>query len=140
GNGNLFYRAFLDPARQDILSTTATALHLPGAPFNYAAPALPPFLLAPPILGQDNTPTNNPVTDAGATLGRVLFYDKRLSTNGAVSCASCHQQKFGFSDPRRLSVGFAGGLTGRNSMGLTEARYYARGHFLWDVRAATLED
>ncbi|HEY0549494.1 MAG TPA: cytochrome c peroxidase, partial [Verrucomicrobiae bacterium] len=71
---------------------------------------------------------------------RVLFYDKRLSTNQTVSCSSCHQPQFGFSDARRFSVGFNGGLTGRNSMGLNNARYYARGRFFWDERAATLED
>ena len=136
---NLFYRAFYDPARQNILSFTTNALHLPGTPFNYSPP-LPPHYLAPPVRNQDNTPTNNPVTNPGAALGRVLFYDKRLSTNGTVACASCHQQKFGFSDPRKLSVGFNGGLTGRNSMGLNNARYYTRGHFFWDERAATLED
>ena len=140
GSGSVFYRAQYDPARQNIPSTVANALHLPTPFDNYAAPVLPPNFLAPPIQGQDNTPTNNPVTDAGATLGRVLFYDQRLSTNGTVSCASCHQARAGFSDPRRFSVGFNGGLTGRNSMGLNNARYYARGHFFWDERAATLED
>jgi cytochrome c peroxidase len=40
----------------------------------------------------DNTPAANPITDAGATLGRVLFYDVRLSRNDATSCASCHRQ------------------------------------------------
>ena len=137
--GTIFYRAFNDPARADVLSTTANALRLPPVPFNYSPP-LPPHYLTPQVRGQDNTPTNNPVTDLGATLGRVLFYDKRLSTNGTVSCASCHSPQHGFSDPRQFSVGFNGGLTGRNSMGLTDARYYARGRFFWDERAATLEE
>ena len=140
GSGNVFYRAQFDPARQDIPSTVANALLLPATRYNYAAPLLPANYLVPPISGQDNTPANNPVTDAGATLGRVLFYDKRLSTNGTVSCSSCHQAKSGFSDPRQFSVGFNGGLTGRNSMGLSDARYYGRGHFFWDERAATLEE
>ena len=140
GSGNNFYRAQFDPTRQDIQSTVANALLLPATRYNYAAPVLPPNYLVPPISGQDNTPANNPVTDAGATLGRVLFYDKRLSTNGTVSCSSCHQAKSGFSDPRQFSAGFNGGLTGRNSMGLSDARYYGRGHFFWDERAATLED
>lgn len=137
--GKSFYRAVFDPARQEIQSTTATALRLPIAPLDYTPP-LPPYYLAPPVRNQDNTPTNNPTTDIGATLGRVLFYDKRLSANGTISCASCHQQQSGFSDPRQFSVGFDGGLTGRNSMGLANARYYARGRFFWDERAATLED
>ena len=136
----LFFRAFFDAARQDILSATASALRLPGASFNYAAPVLPPSFAVQPILGQDNTPATNVTTDAGATLGRVLFYDKRLSTNMTVSCSSCHQREHGFSDPRRFSAGFDGGLTGRNSMGLSNARWYQRRHFFWDERAATLED
>ncbi len=139
GGDRLFYRALFEPARQDIFSTTATALHLPGTPFDYTPP-LPPHYLTPQARGQDNTPTNNPITDPAATLGRILFYDNRLSTNQTVSCSSCHQPRSGFSDARRFSVGFNGGLTGRNSMGLSNARYYARGRFFWDERAATLED
>ncbi len=89
---------------------------------------------------EDNTPNNNPITDAGATLGRVLFYDPRLSRNYTISCSSCHLQENAFSDPATLSVGFEGGLTGRNSMGLTNAKFYDPGHFFWDERADTLEE
>ena len=121
-------------------ATMANTLSLPATPFNYASPDLPNHLLTPVILAQDNTPGNNPVTDTGATLGRVLFYDKRLSANQTVSCSSCHQADHGFSDPAQFSTGFEGGLTGRNSMGLTNARYYLRENFFWDERAATLED
>ena len=127
-------------ARQPIPSDLTNALLLPATAFNYAAPVLPPRFLQPPILGQDNMPATNLTTDAGATLGRVLFYDKRLSTNQTVACASCHQQAHGFSDPRPFSAGFNGGLTGRNSMGLSNARWYQRKKFFWDERAATLED
>ena len=88
----------------------------------------------------DTTPADNPVTNAGATLGRVLFYDTRLSANDTKSCASCHIQEYGFSDPEQFSEGFDGGRTGRHSMGLANARYYNRGRFFWDERAATLED
>jgi cytochrome c peroxidase len=121
-------------------STAAAALTLPASPFNYANPSLPLHLTTPQILGQINTPAANPITNAGATLGRALFYDKRLSANQSVSCASCHQAAHGFSDPRQFSVGFDGRETGRNSMGLTNARYYLRQNFFWDERAATLED
>jgi len=138
--GNLFYRAAYDPARQNISSTTSNALLLPAAAYNYAAPLLPAGFSINPILAEDNTPGNNPTTDAGATLGRVLFYDKRLSTNQTVSCASCHQQAHGFSDPRRFSVGDNGGAGTRNAMGLSNARWYQRRKFFWDERAATLED
>lgn len=50
-----------------------------------------------------------------ATLGRVLFYDKHLSLNNAIACASCHQQQAGFADPKAFSLGCEGRLTGRNS-------------------------
>jgi cytochrome c peroxidase len=135
-----FLRAAYDPARQDNLHDVTNALLLPGVPFNYATPALPASFSIQPILGQDNMPATNLTTDLGAQLGRVLFYDRRLSTNQSISCSSCHQQAHGFSDPRQFSVGFDGGLTGRNSMGLSNARWYQRRHFFWDERANTLED
>ncbi len=91
------------------------------------------------VAREDNMPTTNRTTDAGATLGRVLFYDRRVSVNDKVACASCHQQQFGFADTARLSRGFAGGLTGRHSMALQNGRFYQRGRFFWDERAATLE-
>jgi len=117
----------------------ATYLTIPETPFNYANPALPAHLNAPPIQAQVNTPVTNPITDWGATLGRVLFYDKNLSKNRTVSCASCHNQANGFSDPLQLSKGFAGGLTGRHSMSLINAKYYPNGRYFWDQRAVTLE-
>lgn len=140
GAGNRFYRAFVDPLGNSLFSTVDTALNFPAIPFNYANPLLPPNFLRPPLIGQDNMPANNLTTDAGAALGRVLFYDKRLSQNQTISCSSCHQPEHGFSDPARFSLGFNGGRTGRNSMGLTQARYYPRGRFFWDERAASLEE
>ena len=88
----------------------------------------------------DNTPADNQITNPGATLGRVLFYDVRLSANNTTSCGSCHIQELGFSDSRQFSEGFDGGQTARHSMGLANARYYDRERFFWDERAATLED
>ncbi|BAO77328.1 cytochrome-c peroxidase [Winogradskyella sp. PG-2] len=115
-------------------------LSLPATPFNYANINLPDSFLNNDVQNEDNTPNNNPITDNGATLGRVLFYDKKLSLNNTISCASCHIQENGFSDPNQFSLGFEGGLTGRNSMGLSNARFYENGRFFWDERAATLED
>ncbi len=118
----------------------AAVLNLPSTPFNYSNITLPPYLNAPNIIGQINTPGNNQITDNGATLGRVLFYDKNLSINNTISCASCHKQASAFSDPVAKSQGFNGGLTGRNSMTLIMAKYYPNGRFFWDQRAASLED
>ncbi len=121
----------------DVLART---LNLPTTSFNYANIVLPAYFLNNDLRNEDNTPANNPITDAGATLGRVLFYDKNLSANNTISCASCHIQENGFSDPNTFSVGFEGGLTGRNSMGLANAKFYDNGRFFWDERASSLEE
>lgn len=129
-------------------SGSTGVLNLPEQAFDYTNLSLPNHALVDAaasalptsINGLDNTPTDNPVTDDGATLGRVLFYEKKLSANGSVSCASCHQQAKGFSDDNVLSIGFAGGTTGRHSMTLINSRFYQRGRFFWDERAVTLED
>lgn len=115
-------------------------LTIPDQADNYADPELPAFFNLDTNTDQDNTPNNNPITDWGATLGRVLFYDVNLSANNTISCASCHLQEAGFSDPEVFSVGFDGGLTGRNSMGLSNSRFYENGHFFWDERAGSLEE
>ena len=133
------------PVSQTISADALGVPSLPQTSFNYANINLPAhFTINNPdfgnISGMDNTPNNNQISDAGATLGRVLFYDKRLSANDTTACASCHLQENGFSDPRQLSVGFEGGLTGRHSMSLANAAYYERGRFFWDERADTLEE
>ena len=127
-------------SNNNTVDPVAAVLNLPSSPFNYANPNLPAYLNSPNILGQVNTPVTNPVTDNGATLGRILFYDKNLSINNTIACASCHKQASAFSDVSIKSNGFNGGLTGRNSMPLTDAKYYPNGKFFWDQRAATLED
>jgi cytochrome c peroxidase len=81
----------------------------------------------------------NPITDEGATLGRVLFYDKNLSVNGQFSCASCHMQDKGFSDPDIVSTGVEGGQTGRHSMRLINTQFANEERFFWDERAASHE-
>lgn len=117
---------------------------LPNTPADYVGYAvtnIPAYWKTPgtPIAQADNTPLNNPITNAGATLGRVLFYDERLSHDNGTSCASCHKQENDFSDPNQFSEGFDGDLTARHSMGLSNNRYYRRGKYFWDERANTLE-
>lgn len=70
---------------------------LPTTMLSYAD-KLPASFSTPVVQHYDDTPADNPITDAGATLGRVLFYDRRLSVNGKIACATCHQQSHGFSD------------------------------------------
>ena len=106
---------------------------------NYAAPSLPAYYDAT-VVALDNTPANNAITDKVATLGWVLFYDKRLSINDTISCSSCHQQATGFDDPRRFSVGFSGAaFTTAHAMRLGNIRYYQPGSMFWDKRAASVE-
>jgi cytochrome c peroxidase len=118
----------------------AEVLNLPATPFNYANPALPAYYTTPQMNNQINTQASNPITNDGATLGRVLFYDKKLSVNNTIACASCHKQANGFSDPDTKSAGFNGGLTARNSMTIINAKYYFSERFFWDQRAPILED
>jgi cytochrome c peroxidase len=111
---------------------------LPFTPYNYANIPLPIDVINN-LSQMDNTPSDNPVTDHGATLGRVLFYDVELSANRTVSCATCHRQEFSFTDTARFSRGFNGQFTSRNSMGLIHARFQRDSTFFWDNRAASLE-
>lgn len=83
------------------------------------------------------------ITNTGVTLGRLLFYDKRLSRNNSVSCSSCHQQAHAFGTPAIVGTG-VGGMTSRHPMrlanaGSIEAHTPEVGLFFWDRRAETLE-
>ncbi|MFT5617315.1 MAG: cytochrome c peroxidase [Arenicella sp.] len=99
---------------------------------NYANQTVPSYI------SKDNT-GGNVITDKGAMLGRVLFYDKRLSTDNTISCASCHQQEFAFSDTAQLSTG-VNGVTGRHAMRLINSRFSDEFRFFWDERATNLEE
>ena len=118
--------------------TTIPQPNLPASPYNYTIAY--PAHIQNALLLNDNTPVTNPITNDGATLGRVLFYDKNLSKNNTISCASCHKPETFFSDDARLSKGFAGGLTARHAMALMNLRFYKSGKMFWDERALTLEN
>lgn len=106
---------------------------------NYANPALPAYYDAS-VAGLDNAPAGDPVNDRIATLGRVLFYDRHLSTNDGISCSSCHQQAHGFDDVVRLSSGVAPPqVTTAHAMRLGNVRYFQPGTMFWDRRAASVE-
>lgn len=92
----------------------------------------------PPYITKDNG-ISNPITDEGATLGRVLFYDLKLSVDNTIACASCHLQAKGFSDMKLASEG-VNGLTMRHSMRLINSRFANERRFFWDERAISLED
>jgi cytochrome c peroxidase len=73
------------------------------------------FYLDLPSTAYQYYPSSGDSINKIATLGRVLFYDTRLSINNAVSCGSCHKQQFAFADNAALSKGFEDRLTKRNS-------------------------
>ena len=106
---------------------------------NYSAPKLPAYF-DQTVAELDNSPASNAIDDRVATLGRVLFYDLRLSTNDRASCASCHQQAIGFTDAMRFSNGISSAATTEfHAMRLGNLRYWKPGSTFWDRRAASVE-
>jgi cytochrome c peroxidase len=82
-------------------------------------------------------PETNPLTSQKISLGRKLFFDKRLSRDGTFSCASCHDPKLSFSDGRKVARGINGQEGTRNAPAIIN-RGYGR-TFFWDGRAKSLE-
>ncbi len=82
-------------------------------------------------------PANSQPTEGAFDLGRRLFYDKNLSLDGSISCASCHNPRFGFSDSRPVAEGVGGRKGRRNSPTIFNSAFGRT--FQWDGGAATLE-
>src|SRR5712692_8746577 len=82
-------------------------------------------------------PKTNPITAAKVELGRKLFFDSKLSADGTVSCATCHDPARAFTDGRPTSVGIHGRTGQRNAPTVLNA-LYNKTQF-WDGRAETLE-
>ena len=114
----------------NVVTTFGTKIDLNNLP-NYANQTIPAYII------KDNTQGNS-ITNKGATLGRVLFYDKNLSSNNTISCSSCHQQANAFGDVAVASTG-VNGTTGRHSMRLINSRFAVETKFFWDERAINLE-
>lgn len=83
-------------------------------------------------------PADNPLTKEKIELGRALFFDKRMSKDNTIACASCHMAKKGFADGMPVSTGIKGQKGGRSAP-VSFNRVYSKVQF-WDGRAATLED
>ena len=97
-------------------------------------------LVIRPPLGLDlymPVPDANPLTPAKIALGRKLFFDKRLSLDGTLACASCHDPKLAFSDGRKVARGI-GGAEGTRSAPAIVNRGYGK-TFFWDGRSKSLE-
>lgn len=120
----------------------------PAANQPAAAPASAAHAAAPPTLEQLKAnylrptsvpaPADNPTTVAKAHLGKLLFFDTRLSGSGAISCASCHNPSFGWEDAQVKGVGHKGGQLGRHTPTIIDVAWAEP--LFWDGRAATLED
>lgn len=83
-------------------------------------------------------PADNPLTKEKIELGRAIFFDKRMSKDNTIACASCHMAKKGFADGMPVSTGIKGQKGGRSAP-VSFNRVYSKAQF-WDGRAATLED
>lgn len=98
-----------------------------------------PLVVIPAHFDPIAIPADNPLTKEKVSLGRLLFYDTRLSLDGTVSCGTCHRQEAAFSDaPKTLSVGVHTARTSRNSPSIINAAYVTP--LLWDGRAKSLEE
>jgi cytochrome c peroxidase len=128
---------------QEDYDVISRSLNLPEEPMKYT-PKLADHLtragLTAPTINSDE-----------ATLGRVLFYDKNLSSDKTISCASCHKQEIGFADDRRVSLGVESREGTRNSIALSSVANFAAYYgtdlngsfgipFFWDNRAATASE
>lgn len=104
------------------------------------------------VIEQDNTPyildrgtfpspppTDNKLTQQGVQLGRMLFYEKLLSRDNSISCASCHIQEFAFTDTARFSLGVLGLKGKRQAMSAFNLAWHTN-EFFWDGRAHLLRD
>jgi cytochrome c peroxidase len=118
----------------------ATAQTAPPIPA--AGPLVQPKSLdqtgLPPELTREAIPPDNPQTPEKIALGEKLFFDSRLSADGAVACSTCHDPARAFTDGRATSIGIHGGVGQRNAPTILNA-LYNKTQF-WDGRAKTLED
>jgi cytochrome c peroxidase len=105
--------------------------NLPGQPYEYKTVAYNQ------VMQNGDNSFGDSLNNDGATLGRLLFYDPRLSVNNAVACATCHKQQFAFADNTSLSTGFQGQMTLRNTPAIINASN--KSVFFWDGRVSSLE-
>src|SRR6185436_12267208 len=82
-------------------------------------------------------PADNPLTEEKIKLGKKLYFEKGMSIDGSISCASCHIPEKGFADPNQFSIGVGGKKGGRQAPTVIN-RLFSTKQF-WDGRAASLE-
>lgn len=109
----------------------------PG-PVETGSETTPYVLTIPPSFPQPDLPADNPLTEEGVALGRLLFIDPRLSANNSQSCTSCHHPMGSFTERQPVSIGTEGQVGTRNAMPLFNLAW--RSSFFWDGRAASLRE
>src|SRR5437773_10986430 len=122
-----------------VLAAAAAAAACATAPAQTPTPDAVPLRLAS-LRGLDEfvpTPSDNPLTAAKVRLGERLFFDRRLSRDESMSCASCHRPEHAFADTAATSRGVRGVSGQRNAPALLNRAYGAA--FFWDGRRETLE-
>jgi cytochrome c peroxidase len=102
----------------------------PGAP--------PPIPLFSAGVIQSFTPSDNPITDAKAKLGDMIFDEKRVSADNSIACNTCHSPRNGFTTHTETSRGVGDRLGKRNAPSILNAMFYKS--MFWDGRAETLEE
>ena len=117
--------------------TIVVAAH-PSLPATPASPGTPYKMTVPKGLEEMPVPADNPMTVEKVELGRQLYFDKRLSGDGTVSCATCHDPTKGWTDNKPVSSGIKGQKGGRSAPTVINSGY-ALFQF-WDGRAKSLEE
>lgn len=100
-----------------------------GTPYVLDIGGMPPPPIAP----------DNQLTEQGVKLGRMLFYETKLSKDNSMSCASCHRQEHAFSDTSQFSIGVDGFPGGRQAMAVFNMAWNTN-EFFWDGRSHLLRD
>ena len=103
-----------------------------------APAAAPPVPLFSAEMIQSFTPSDNPITDAKAKLGDMIFDEKRVSSDNSVACNTCHSPRNGFTTHTAASRGVGDQIGKRNAPSILNAMFYKS--MFWDGRAATLEE
>ncbi len=129
------YRIWMLAASLGLLLGFVSARTGPGDPVIETGPY--PLKYPENFGGRVYLPDDNPLTKEGVFLGRMLFYETRLSSDNTISCASCHRQEFAFADNKAFSHGVNDRLTDRNSMSIANMLWVR--DFFWDGRARGLE-
>ena len=133
-NRPIFARLVLGTA---LLIVCAAASKAPD--WEAANPIVP--LPAPPLgIDKSFSDLTEQPTPERVRLGRWLFFDKRISADGTISCATCHRPEHAFSEPTPHSTGIRGQRGARKAPSFVDQAWAPSPYFFWDGRAASLED